>query len=354
MKTLVRVLILLPLLCATPLGAAGAVPGPSAAALPAFCDVDRGNPAWVAVTTLAAIEIVRGYENGCFGPNDHVLRAQMAALIARAMVWDGEDRGNPFPDRNGVDDALWRNVGTLAARGVAKGYQDGTFNPTGPVLHAQVISFIARGMVAKGRWQAQPDDPSLYPQVPASSGHRADIATYVAYAGALPDRPTSGPLNDWNGPATRAWFARALWQALNWNPAPGLDAEESSFLTIINLYRERRGLAPLVLSGTLTAAAKWMSADLVTRVVRPEDFSHGDSLGRDPFVRMCAFGYCFNTWRGENIAAGNPDAVSTFVQWRDSPGHNANMLRPEYVVIGIGRAQGGLYRWYWTTNFGGQ
>ena len=38
----------------------------------------------------------------------------MAALIARAVGWDLEDQGNGFSDRNGVDDNLWRNVGTLA------------------------------------------------------------------------------------------------------------------------------------------------------------------------------------------------------------------------------------------------
>jgi len=41
---------------------------------------------------------------------------------------------------------------------------------------------------------------------------------------------------------------------------------------------------------------------------------------------------------GENIAAGNSDAWNTFVQWRESPGHNANMLTGEFTCIGIGRA----------------
>ena len=37
-------------------------------------------------TTLAALAIVRGYEDGCFGPSDTVLRAQIAALIARSRA----------------------------------------------------------------------------------------------------------------------------------------------------------------------------------------------------------------------------------------------------------------------------
>lgn len=265
---------------------------------------------------------------------------------------EGEARGNPVPDQQGVDDELWGAVGTLAGRGVARGYPDGTFDPTGAVLHAQTISFITRAMVSKSLWQQQLDDPSLYPEVPVTSGHRADITTYVAYTGGLPDRPTTGAF-DWDSPSSRAWFARSLWQALNWQPRAGLDPEESAFLTMINLHREQHAAGPLTLSGPLVAAAKWMSADLAIRT--PAVFSHTDSVGRDSGVRLCVLGYCLNTWTGENIAAGNADAAATFVQWRDSPGHNANMLRPEFKVIGIGRADGpNPYRWYWTTDFGGQ
>jgi len=104
---------------------------------------------------------------------------------------------------------------------VARGYGDGTFNPTGPVLRVQVISFIARSMVAAGRWTAAVDDPALYPNVPASSGHRADIATYVRHAGRLPGTTaTGGDLPDWVGPAERSWFARALWAALDAESGP--------------------------------------------------------------------------------------------------------------------------------------
>src|SRR5215210_8015716 len=97
------------------------------------------------------------------------------------MPWDAEDRGNRFPDQGTVDANLWRNVGTLAFYNVARGYPDGRYRPTSSVLYAQVISFITRAMVAQGYWVAQPDTPSLFPDVPASSGHREDMATYYTY-----------------------------------------------------------------------------------------------------------------------------------------------------------------------------
>jgi len=129
--------------------------------------------------------------------------------------------------------------------------------------------------------------------------------------------------------------------------AGALDTAAAAFLTLINAYRAQYGLGPLTVSPTLTDAAAWLSADMAAK----DYFSHTDSLGRDPFVRMCDFGYCNGT-RGENLAAGNATAQATFDQWRASPGHNANMLNPDYTVIGIGRAPGGTYGWYWTTDFG--
>ena len=64
-------------------------------------------------------------------PAGHHAPGQMAALIVRAMGWDALNYGNPFPARGEIDADLWRNVGTLAYYGVARGYQDGTYRPTG-------------------------------------------------------------------------------------------------------------------------------------------------------------------------------------------------------------------------------
>jgi len=142
---------------------------------------------------------------------------------------------------------------------------------------------------------------------------------------------------------------------------PTLDSEQLSFLTLINNYRAQNGAGPLQVSVDLENSSQWMSTDMATK----NYFSHTDSLGRDPFTRMAAFGYNYATYEGENIAAGNSDAQDTFTQWQTAcdPGsngactyaHRQNMLNPAYKVIGIGRAYGAssAYGWYWTTDFGG-
>jgi hypothetical protein len=94
-----------------------------------------------------------------------------------------------------------------------------------------------------------------------------------------------------------------------------------------------------------------MSQDMAEK----DYFSHTDSLGRDPFQRMADFGYNYNAWKGENLAAGSDTPQMTFQLWRDSPGHNANMLNPNFVVVGLAKAYdaSSTYGWYWAAEFGG-
>jgi len=136
--------------------------------------------------------------------------------------------------------------------------------------------------------------------------------------------------------------------------APLLSDEEQALLGYINDYRIQNGLDPLTISPTLTEAAGWMSQDMGDK----DYFSHTDSLGRSPFQRMAASGYdceAYNTWCGENLAAGVAAGSETFELWRNSPGHNGNMLNPNYVVAGIAAAfnQDSTYGWYWTLDLGG-
>ncbi|MFN8538542.1 MAG: S-layer homology domain-containing protein [Thermomicrobiales bacterium] len=162
-----------------------------------FSDSHPTPPDFNPITELATRGTIRGYATGTFGPGDGVQRAQMAALIARAMPagpgtpptmlqppacvvsgsWDCEDWGNSFKDQSGAP-GLWRDVGTLRHYNVAFGYggdaceergvSSPCFAPNEPVSYAQTISFITRAMIAKGYWVAQPNAPQPYPNVPST------------------------------------------------------------------------------------------------------------------------------------------------------------------------------------------
>lgn len=131
-------------------------------------------------------------------------------------------------------------------------------------------------------------------------------------------------------------------------PACG-DTEEVAFLTLINQYRAQNGLEPLAMSPTLTLAARDHSLDMGTQ----NYFDHVGLNGSTFSQRIAAAGYPGGTL-AENIFAGGQTAQGAFESWRNSPGHNANMLNPAYKAIGIGRANvpGSDWGWYWTTTFG--
>lgn len=130
-----------------------------------------------------------------------------------------------------------------------------------------------------------------------------------------------------------------------------LDSEEQAFVQLLNMYRQQIGLQPLNLSPTLTTAAELHSEDMADS----NYFSHTSLDGRNFVDRVRDGGYTYDTWLGENIGGGYVTAQEVFIGWKNSPSHNANMLRPEFKVIGIGRAYNASsdYEWYWTTDFGG-
>src|SRR5437868_1495324 len=129
---------------------------------------------------------------------------------------------------------------------------------------------------------------------------------------------------------------------------------KNELLAIINNYRAMNGRGSLSFSTKLNTAAQWLSDDMA----RNNYLNHTDSLGRDFGTRLNAFGYTYNTYKGENIAAGTNYNIgmNVFNGWRNSPGHNRNMLDPNFKAIGIGISYNpnSNYRYYWANNFGGQ
>jgi len=127
-----------------------------------------------------------------------------------------------------------------------------------------------------------------------------------------------------------------------------LDTSESQFLVLINNYRAQNGRAPLAASYTLSRAAQWKSSDMAAN----NYFAH-DDLTRTWVARIRDCGYTQNAYIGENIAAGQNTAQSVFDAWKNSPGHNSNMLSANYTAIGIGLAYvpGSPYGYYWTNEF---
>jgi uncharacterized protein YkwD len=134
-------------------------------------------------------------------------------------------------------------------------------------------------------------------------------------------------------------------------------SDEIAFVELINQYRISNGLQPLLVSDMLSEAGDRHSSDMGKYsffdhyTVKSDWFAAGAS----PWDRMAASGYAFNTYKGENIAAGYSTAAAVFNGWKNSSGHNANMLKADYKVLGVSMVyvKGSPYGYYWTTDFGG-
>lgn len=138
--------------------------------------------------------------------------------------------------------------------------------------------------------------------------------------------------------------------------AVSYSTEELAFLRLINDYRQQNGLSKLLLSDMVSDAGEKHSRDMGKYRFFSHNTVQSDTYpaGSTPWYRMAQSGYSYSTGKAENIAAGYSTAAGVFNGWKNSAGHNANMLNGTFKVIGIGLeyVSGSPYGWYWTTDFG--
>lgn len=92
-----------------------------------------------AVETLAGLGIVSGYEDGTFGPNKNITRAEFVTI---AMAFSTLETGrSTFSD---VKDTSWAAPYIVSAsqQGWISGYTDGTFGPDKNITRAEAVSII--------------------------------------------------------------------------------------------------------------------------------------------------------------------------------------------------------------------
>jgi uncharacterized protein YkwD len=119
------------------------------------------------------------------------------------------------------------------------------------------------------------------------------------------------------------------------NPRPRPDLEKQ-MLDLVNQERQAAGLNPLAPDPELTQVARAHSTDMFARGY----FAHDTPEGLSPFDRMNKAGVRFLT-AGENLALA-PTLSLAHTGLMNSPGHRANILRPQFGRVGIGVMDGGM------------
>jgi uncharacterized protein YkwD len=119
------------------------------------------------------------------------------------------------------------------------------------------------------------------------------------------------------------------------------DAAEQQMLDLLNAERTRAGLKPLAADTRLRDVARAHSLEMF----QLDYFSHTSPTAGTPFDRMHAAGIGF-VIAGENLAYA-PNVEIAHQGLMNSPGHRANILRPEFGHVGIGvirsQAQGSMF-----------
>ncbi len=110
-----------------------------------FTDVSTDKSYYEPVYVLSSLGIINGYEDGTFGPEKDVTRAEFATMLMRAMASAGfgssDPEGTPFTDLN---DASWAisDVRTCYDLGIINGMTETTFEPNSNVTYEQALKMI--------------------------------------------------------------------------------------------------------------------------------------------------------------------------------------------------------------------
>ncbi|NLT94162.1 MAG: hypothetical protein GXW85_01280 [Clostridia bacterium] len=135
------------------------------------------------------------------------------------------------------------------------------------------------------------------------------------------------------------------WSGISYAEVAGEAELEQKMLEMINEERSEVGLAPLKMDNKLVQLARLKSQDMIEK----NYFSHTSPTYGDPFQMMKDFGVEY--WMaGENLA-GNPSLTGAHESLMNSPGHRANILKPEFTHVGIGIVKGGRYGMMFTQMF---
>ncbi len=119
-----------------------------------FNDVPADSWAYPYIAALCAEEIANGTGDGNFGAGEGITRQDMAVMLYRItqnkQVTLGNAQSNDFSDAAAVADYAKTAVETLCAAGVLTGMDDGSFAPQMPVTRAQAAVMMKRFMEAGG------------------------------------------------------------------------------------------------------------------------------------------------------------------------------------------------------------
>ncbi|PZO44276.1 MAG: hypothetical protein DCF19_03485 [Pseudanabaena frigida] len=176
-----------------------------------FKDVPNSYWAQTFIQELASRNIIKGFPDGSFRPNDPVTRAQFAAILSQSMNKSVLRSNVSFAD---VPSNYWAAAAIQKSytTGFMSGYTSTTFRPNENISRVQILVSLANGL---GYAPTKPADPilQLYSDattIPAYARNSVAAATENRLVVNYPNLKLLNP----NQTATRAEVAAFIYQAL--------------------------------------------------------------------------------------------------------------------------------------------
>ena len=118
-----------------------------------FSDVVEGEWYANAVKWAAANDIVLGYGDGTYGPNDYITREQMAAILYRYEQFTGNipvdvTIAKEFADQNEISEYAKNAVDKLTMQNIITGKPDNLFDPSGNATRAEFAAMLYKLIAA--------------------------------------------------------------------------------------------------------------------------------------------------------------------------------------------------------------
>ncbi|MCC5655607.1 DUF1565 domain-containing protein [Nostoc sp. XA010] len=175
----------------------------------AFKDVPANYWAKTYIEALASQNIIAGFPDGSFKPNDPVTRAQFATIVTKALTPPSKRTAIKFKD---VASNFWAYTAIQSAyqSEFVSGYPDGTFKPQQKIPRVQALVALANGL---GLTASNQNVLSFYTDAAQIPNYAiAPVAAATARQLVI-NYPTAKQLNP-NREATRAEVAAFVYQAL--------------------------------------------------------------------------------------------------------------------------------------------
>ncbi len=228
-------------------------PAPASAQTTQFSDVGANYWAQPYIEQLAAEEIIAGFPDGTFKPDQAVTRAQFAAVVRQAF---NQARTRSAPGFGDVPSSYWANqaIADAYTQGFLSGYPNGTFRPEQQIPRVQALVSLANGL---GFGPNMPVDQVLNiyrdaSQIPEYAESPVAAATENDLVVNYPDVNRLEP----GDVATRADVAAFIYQALvAQGKLPALDQNLSATDYIVG-YTPGADTPTQTVSGTVAAGTK--------------------------------------------------------------------------------------------------